>query len=133
VDIELALIIGKGSKNRDRVASAAVRCGLNPICCCSLQEARQLLVQEDFRLVMCEKVLPDGDFHIALREVKLATNRAPLILLSENADWGAYLKALAAGVFDCIICPASLTESERIVRCALEDTPHPARAASMAA
>ena len=122
MEIELALVICKESIHRERVSRAAAMCGLNPICCSNLDEARTLLIQADFRLILCEDVLPDGDFHMALREVKTLGSRSPLVVLTEDSDWETYLNALAAGVFDRIVCPASLVESERIVRCALEET-----------
>jgi DNA-binding NtrC family response regulator len=122
MEVELALVVCKEGTCRDRVALAAARCGLNPICCRTLQEARSLLLQEEFRMVLCEDLLPDGDFHMALREAEMITPNAPLIVLSRNADWGTYLKALAEGVFDWILCPASVPESERVMRCALLDS-----------
>jgi DNA-binding NtrC family response regulator len=122
MEVELALIVCKEGKSRDRVALAAARCGLNPICCCTLQEAHSLLIQEEFRLILSEDVLPDGDFHMALRETKMTTRNAPLIVLSQNSDWGTYLKSLTAGVFDWILCPAMISESERVMRYALEGT-----------
>jgi DNA-binding NtrC family response regulator len=133
MEVELALIVCKEGTCRDRVALAAGRCGLSPICCRTLREARSLLVQEEFRMVLCEDLLPDGDFYMALREVKITTRNAPLIVLSQNADWGAYLKALTAGVFDWILCPASLSDSEQVVRCALLDSAQRTAADRMAA
>jgi DNA-binding NtrC family response regulator len=133
MDVELALVICKEGKNRERVALAATRCGLNPICCSNLRDARALLVQGGFRIVLCEDILPDGDFHMALREVNLASAYASLIVLTHDSTWEAYLKGLAAGGFDYIVCPASVYESERIVRCALQDTPYMATAARVAA
>ena len=76
-------------------------------------------------MVLCEDLLPDGDFRMALREVRMTSgNNTPLIVLSQNADWGAYLRSLTAGVFDWILWPASLFESERVMRCALQNTAH---------
>jgi DNA-binding NtrC family response regulator len=132
VDIKLALLICREGQNRERVALAARRCGLNPICCSNLDEASGLLVQVDFNVVLCEDILPDGDFYMALRMVREAGAAAPLIVLSQTAEWEAYLKALGAGAFDYILCPASLVESERILRCALENTTHRPKAARMA-
>jgi DNA-binding NtrC family response regulator len=122
VEIELALLICKEGKGRDRVALATKRCGLNPICCSNLQDARALLAQCEFRVVLCEDTLPDGDFQMALREVRTMSAHGPLILIAQNAVLEGYWKALAAGVFDCIVMPISVGDSERIVRCALEET-----------
>ena len=133
MEIELALIVCKDDESRERVVLAAMRCGLNPICCRTLQEARSLLVQEEFRMVLCEDLLPDGDFHMVHLEMKVTTRNAPLIVLSQNADWRAYLKTLAEGVFDWILCPTSLPESERVLRWALQGTAQSPAAHRMAA
>ncbi len=133
VDIKLALLISEEGENREKVALAARRCGLNPICCRTLDEAGALLVQADFNVVLCEDILPDGDLYMALRMVRETKATAPLIVLSHTAEWEAYLKALVAGAFDYILCPPSLVESERILRCALEDTTrHPESARTAA-
>ena len=120
MEVELALVICKEGKSR--AALATKRCGLNPICCSNLKDARALLAQGEFKVVLCEDTLPDGDFQMALREVRTMSAHAPLILLSQTAVLEAYWKALAAGVFDCIVTPISVGDSERIVRCALEET-----------
>lgn len=133
MEIELALVICKEGKSRDRAALATTRCGLNPICCSNLKDARALLAQGEFRVVLCEDTLPDGDFQMALREVRTMNAQAPLILLAQNAVLEGYWKALAAGVFDCIVTPISVGDSERIVRCALEETGRAAKQERIAA
>jgi DNA-binding NtrC family response regulator len=60
-----------------------------------LEEARTILPQEEFRLVLCKDILADGDFRAALREVKKSMAHTPVIVLSHSADWDSYLKALA--------------------------------------
>jgi len=121
-NIELALIICNQGEDRQRIAASAVKCGLNPICCSNLEEARTLLPQEEFRLVLCRDILTDGDFHVALREVKKSMAHTPVIVLSHSTDWDSYLKALGAGALDFIVCPPNPVEAETIIWSALAET-----------
>jgi DNA-binding NtrC family response regulator len=125
MNIHLALIICQKGIVRDRVTLAAARAGLAPICCESLEEACDLLAQGGFRIVLSEDVLPDGDFRMAMRATKAFAEPAPFIVLAEASEWESYLNALAAGVFDYILCPPSVVESETIVRAALAEAANP--------
>jgi DNA-binding NtrC family response regulator len=118
-NIELALVICKRDEDREKVVGLLLKCGLNPICCSNLQEARTLLPQEFFRVVLCEDFLSDGDFRAVLREVKNTNAHTPVIVLSHSADWDSYLKALGAGAFDYIVCPPNPLEAETIIWTAL--------------
>jgi DNA-binding NtrC family response regulator len=131
--VDLALIMCTDRLSRDRVAQAVRRCGLAPLCCATLEEGRALLAQGDFKIVLSEEFLPDGDVFMAMREVKSQATRVPLIVLAKTSEWEDYLKALAAGVFDYIFCPPSVVESETVVRCALADLPETQSQAHFAA
>jgi len=122
MEVRLALIICKEGTSRDRVERAATRCGLAPICCRRIEEARALLPQGDFRVVLSEDILPDGDFHMAIRETKAHAGQAAFIVLAEKSEWDDYLRGLAAGVFEYILCPPSVVESETVLRCAMAST-----------
>ena len=124
VNTDHALIICDKGENRQKVVAAALKCGLSPICCSNMEEARILLLQNDFRVVLCSDTLPDGDFNAVLKEVSRPTTKIPVIVLSYLADWDAYLKALGVGAFDYIICPPKPAEAERILWSALADTVH---------
>ena len=121
-NIELALIICNQGEDRQRIAASALKCGLNPICCSNLEEARTLLPQEEFRLVLCKDILADGDYHVVLREVKKSIAHTPVIVLSHSTDWDSYLKALGAGALDFIVCPPNPVEAETIIWSALAET-----------
>jgi len=121
-NIELALIICNQGEDRQRIAASALKCGLNPICCSNLEEARTLLPQEEFRLVLCKDILADGDFHVVLREVKKSIAHTPVIVLSHSTDWDSYLKALGSGALDFIVCPPNPVEAETIIWSALAET-----------
>jgi DNA-binding NtrC family response regulator len=124
-NIDLALVVCSPGEDREKVVGALLRCGLGPICCSNLEEARTLLRQEAFRVVLCSDFLSDGDFRAVLREVKKSTVHAPVIVFSYIAEWDPYLKALGAGAFDYIVCPPDSAEVKRIIRSALADTVRP--------
>jgi DNA-binding NtrC family response regulator len=123
--IDHALVICDQGEDRDRLVVALLKCRLGPICCSNLQEARVLLLEKSFRVVLCGDSLSDGDFRAVLREVKKSTAHAPVIVLSHAAGWDSYLKALGAGAFDFIVCPLDAAEAERIIWAALADTVRP--------
>lgn len=132
-DIELALIICIEGEDRQEIAASARKCGLAPISCSNLEEARVLLPQDVFRVVFCKDILVDGDFRAVLRVVKNTNPCTPVIVLSHIAGWDSYLKALGAGAFDYILCPPNPVEAEPIIWTALADTIEVERASREAA
>jgi DNA-binding NtrC family response regulator len=121
-NIDLALVICDQEEDRQKVVGSLLKCGLSPICCSNVQEARTLLFQEAFRVVLCSDILSDGDFQAILREGKKSLDHAPVIVLSHVDEWDSYLKALAIGAFDSIVCPPDPVETERIIWFALTET-----------
>lgn len=87
--------------------------------CASLTDARTLIAEQSFQLVLCADDLPDCNLRTALRVLTSSTGDAPVIVLSHLADWDAYMRALGAGAFDYIACPPDPIETERILRLAL--------------
>ena len=132
-NFDLALVICSPGEDRQKVVASALKCGLIPICCSNLDEARRLLPQEGFRLVFSKDNLVDGDFRAVLKEVKSSHPYMPVIVLSCAADWDSYLEALGAGAFDCILCPPDPGETKRIIWSALGDTIRPEEATHAAA
>jgi two-component system, NtrC family, response regulator PilR len=121
-NVDLGLVICNEGEDREKVVIALLKCGLSPICCSNLREARTLLPQNRFRLVVCKENLTDGDFHAVLREVKKSGLQTPIIVLGNSTDWDSYLKALAAGAFEYIVSPPNPAEAQRIIWSALADT-----------
>lgn len=121
-NIDLALIICNQGADREKIVASALKCGLSPICCSNLEEARTLLPQEDFRMVLCTEALKDGDFHAVLREAHKSDVHTPVIVFGRSYDWDCYLEALGAGAYDYIVCPPNPRELERIIWLALADT-----------
>jgi len=132
-NIELALVICNPGGDRAKVVAALLKCGLGAIYCSNVQEARTLLSGRMFRVVLCSEALPDGDFQAILREVKTSLQHAPVIVISRVDGWDSYLKALADGAFDYIVCPPNPVETERIIWSALTETIRTEKAAQVAA
>ena len=50
--VDLALVICDQGEDQEKVVAALRKCCLGPICCSNLQEARTLLLEEAFRVVL---------------------------------------------------------------------------------
>lgn len=110
------LVVCNDGECSDRIAGAIRKRGLEAICCPSVTDARSLLSQLRFSLVLCSDTLPDGEARSVIR----VAGTVPLIVLSRRAEWEAYLDALEYGAFDYISCPPSdIAETDRILRLAL--------------
>ncbi|MGB9464373.1 MAG: hypothetical protein WBR10_04620, partial [Candidatus Acidiferrum sp.] len=55
--------------------------------------------------LLCEEVLPDGNFRDALRILATAARKIPVIVFSRIADWDSYLQAVRLGAYDCVRYP----------------------------
>jgi DNA-binding NtrC family response regulator len=121
-NIDLALVICDRTTDRQNIIGSALKCGLAPICCSNLEEARFLLPQAEYRMIFCDEKLSDGDFRAVIRESQQSITLAPVIVFGRSYDWDSYLKALAAGAYDYVVCPPSPAEVERIIWLALADT-----------
>ena len=121
-NIEPALVICNPGEDREKVVAGLLKCGLGPICCSNLQEARALLSGRKFRVILCSEALPGGGFQAILRELNTSLHHAPVIVISRVDGWDSYLKSLADGAFDYIVCPPNPVETERIIWSALTET-----------
>jgi len=128
-----ALIVSSDPVHREKTAEIVRRLGLEPVTCASLTDARARIEQQTFQFVLCGDELPDCNLRTAVRVLTSATGGAPVIVLSHLADWDAYMRALGSGAFDYIACPPDPSETERILRLALEHNSPPRRASRTAA
>ena len=126
---EPVLIICSDGESRERIIATTHKCGLGPVSCSTLDDARSLLAQQRFKIVFCSDTLPDGDFRAVIR----AASSIPVIVLSRLAEWEPYLLAIHAGAFDYIACPPDPVETERILWFALNEYSRIRRAAQVAA
>lgn len=121
-NLDLALVICDEGADRQNIVAAALKCGLNPICCSNLEEARFLLPQAEHRMIFCQEALCDGDFRAVISELQQSNTHIPVLVFGRSYDWDSYLKALAAGAYDYIVCPPRPAEVERIIWLALAET-----------
>ena len=129
LDDKLVLIIGAEEESRERIIATTHKCGLVPVSCSTLGEARSLLARQYFKIVFCNDNLPDGDFRAVIRTAR----SSPVIVLSRLAEWEPYLAAINAGAFDYIACPPEPVETERILWFALRESSRIHQAAQIAA
>jgi DNA-binding NtrC family response regulator len=127
------LIICADSAHGNKAAEIVRDMSLPSVLCDSLTDARSLIEQQAFQLVLCDDELPDCNLRTALKVLSSATGGVPVIVLSHLADWDAYMKALSAGAFDYIACPPEPIETERILRHALNQNLGTRRASHNAA
>lgn len=117
LDTKLVLIIDAEGESRERIIATTHKCGLGPVCCSTVDEARSLLARQHFKIVFCNDNLPDGDFRAVIRTAR----SIPVIVLSRLAEWEPYLVAINAGAFDYTACPPDSAEIERILRFATSE------------
>jgi DNA-binding NtrC family response regulator len=127
------LVVWATPKLREGLAAEIARCGLRPVFCDTLHDARKLLTCCEFDLVLCEDVLPDGASDALLKETSRLKGALPVVVVSRLGDWDAYLSALGAGAFDYVAWPGTPGELDRIVRSALKETPENEKLAYAAA
>lgn len=123
--INLALIICNKGSDQDKLVASVLTCGLTPICCSNLKEARFLLPQTDFKMVLCNEALKDGDFRSVLREAHTSDANMPVIVFGRSCGWDSYLSTIGAGAYDYIVCPPNPIEVEKVIWAALANTTAP--------
>lgn len=108
-DVELSQIL----------ATILGHCGLAPVLCSTLRQARSLLAGESIDLVFSEDRMDGGDYRDVLRALAELRPGVPLIVFSRLAGWGSYVEAVQQGASDCIAPPFLPKEIGRIVYKAL--------------
>jgi DNA-binding NtrC family response regulator len=86
-----------------------------------------LIAHQQFRVVLCEDLLPDGDFRAVIGETTRNEGKLPVIVVSRRDDWDSYLAAMSAGAFDYVALPPAPGEVERILYTALSESRLPRR------
>lgn len=111
-----ALILTGDDRVGENLPAIVSECELDPVRACSVGELRLGALDKRTALVLCEEVLPDGDFRDALRIVSSIARRVPVLVFSRVADWDTYLRAMRLGAYDCLRFPFRSGELQRIVR-----------------
>jgi DNA-binding NtrC family response regulator len=106
---------------RCALAGILAAVGLDIVFASSVGEAREILLGQPIRSVLCEDILPDGSFHDVLRTLKFAGLRVPLVVCSLLREMDQYLEAMESGAFDFIAPPFRPTELESILNSVLSE------------
>jgi DNA-binding NtrC family response regulator len=107
------LVAYSDSEQSQILAAILGHCGLMPVLCSSLKDARTLLGRGSIRLVLCEERLSDGTFRDMLQETfKLGL---PLVVFSRRDDSKLHLGAAESGTLNWISPPFHDRQIEGIV------------------
>ena len=101
---------------------------MEPVCCCTLREARGLLPDATLSLIFCEDTLTDGSyldlFNILGKPLK---TRLVVISAMSHVD-EKYKAAIASGAFDMIASPCRPSDVQwMVVRAIQEEARHVGR------
>jgi DNA-binding NtrC family response regulator len=111
-----AVILTSDEHASERVPPMLAECCFEPICLDSVGELRTGALDKRAALILCEDVLPDGDFRDVLRVLAATARKIPVIVFSRFADWDSYLRAVRLGAYDCMRYPFRSGELEWILR-----------------
>jgi DNA-binding NtrC family response regulator len=111
------LIASSDLEGRRNVVSILDGMGLVAFCASNVSECREILENQNVRLVFCDRSFADGDYRDVLAA---ASHRAPgagahVVLLSIRSDPEQYRKAKDQGVFEVISAPCRPTDVEWMV------------------
>jgi DNA-binding NtrC family response regulator len=121
-----ALIVSGTSQRRDSLAQAVSQSELRPVCCQTFAAAKALMTRQQFAVIVCEDLLPDGNFRAMVGEGTRRRGRQPVMVISSRDDWESCLLVMGAGAFDCFSSSSATREVERILPAALQDYRHSA-------
>lgn len=113
------LIIGADA-NRDVLKSAMSHWHLEPVCCSSLQDARQVLPDDSLSLIFCEETLADGTYRDLLRGSRPLKTRFVVISPVPEVD-ETYEEAMQLGAFDMIASPCRKSDVQWMMIRAIQE------------
>ena len=100
-----ALIAIGDDDDRDSLSRIVAECGLEPVPCTNLREARSLLASQPIHLVFCQDNLPGGGCFDLLRATLASAHAPPVIVCSRVVDMRLYLDVMEAGACDYMVSP----------------------------
>lgn len=114
------LILSGEAEHRHKLSGAMSSCGWVPIRCETISAAKGLVLRYQLEVIVCDDVLPDGDFRELIRELKGSACEARVVVMSRSYDdWGDYLEAMIAGAYDYLAYPPYPRELEQAIAAAL--------------
>ena len=116
------LVVTSAAESQRRLRLSLCRLKLRRTAVPSLEACRQAALRRRWRVVICEAVLPDGDWRDVLE--LFAGEAAPrLIVTSRLADERLWSDVLHRGGYDVLAQPLADLEMDRVIRLAHADAP----------
>lgn len=119
------LVVDDEADLRDLLEITLVKMGLDVDCAATLREARRLVADNSYALVLTDMRLPDGLGLELVREVS-STSKTPIAVITAFGSAENAVVALKAGAFDYVSKPVVLDELRVMVRSALKLSEAPA-------
>jgi DNA-binding NtrC family response regulator len=123
VNIKTAMLLGADPEACEVGSQLLERCGLTTMKLSTVADLRKGMAEQEACLLLCEDVLPDGDFRDVLKVVRDSRAAVPVILFSRLADWDEYLAAVKLGAHDLLRFPFRTGELQWIIDRTLADGP----------
>lgn len=114
------LIIDDEPDIRELLEITLIRMGLNTQSASDVREAKALLAEHDFELVLTDMNLPDGNGIELVTYIQAQFPNLPVAMITAYGSVETAINALKAGAFDFISKPVDLTQLRDIVASALK-------------
>ncbi|MEY3200570.1 MAG: hypothetical protein RIR70_120, partial [Pseudomonadota bacterium] len=114
------LIVERDEVLREVLGLAFKGMGLSADCVSGFDQARALLTQRAYRLVLTDLDLADGDGLTLTRHVRAHWPGLPVVVLTAQTGLEAVVAVLRAGAVECLAKPVSLDELRAVVRNTLD-------------
>jgi two-component system response regulator PilR (NtrC family) len=88
----------------------------------SVEQARERLAGEDFDLVLCDILMPDGNGLELLREIKAESPRTAVIMMTAYTSSQSAIEAMKMGAYNYVSKPFNVDELKVLAAGALEKT-----------
>jgi two-component system response regulator PilR (NtrC family) len=119
------LVVDDEADLRELLEITLLKMGLDVDCAATLREARRLIEDHQYALVLTDMRLPDGLGLELVREVS-ASSKTPIAVITAFGSAENAVVALKAGAFDYVSKPVVLDELRVMVRSALKLSETPA-------
>jgi len=104
-DVQRALVVLSDPDSREAIPLILATCGIEPVLCSTISEARKSLSSQPADVVFCETSLADGSFEELLHGLRSGEPCPPVIVCSRQYDPALYLDLMDRGAFDFIAYP----------------------------
>ncbi|MCU7958886.1 MAG: sigma-54 dependent transcriptional regulator [gamma proteobacterium symbiont of Bathyaustriella thionipta] len=114
-----ALIVDDEPDIRELLEITLARMNTDTSAAADLQQARELLQQQEFDLCLTDMRLPDGDGLDLVEEIGRDFPQLPVAVITAHGSMDTAIKALKAGAFDFVSKPVNLAALRKLVSTAL--------------